>query len=212
MHAYENLNEGLSLSPLLPTIMPAVIGTMPSAYELLPPEEDRALLDEHSQPIAYYDVNEWERRGWGLMNPEQDEVLAELMPDEGDPLARRNRARDHLKKMLNNARAFHRAINRPAALPQGLEVYAFVGDAVSTASRLQVQPDGEMKLIDWIPGDGTVTRKSVMRDTRTAGEAGSPMKGPIKWTGAHFVFSDHVGMTGDPAFVDNVLYLLLERP
>ncbi|MEP4076873.1 lipase/acyltransferase domain-containing protein [Haloferula sp.] len=211
-YAYKNLNEGLKLSSLLPTIQPAVIGTMPSAYELLPPEGDGALIDEHSEPINYYNVDEWERRGWGLMNPDQDKVLAELMPDEGDPGARRNRARSHLKKVLTNARAFHRAINRPAALPLGVEVHAFVGDAVSTASRLQVQGDGELSLIDWIPGDGTVTRKSVMRDLRTPEEAGSPVKGPIKWTGAHFVFSDHVGMTSDPAFVDNVLYLLLERP
>ncbi|MGB6220723.1 esterase/lipase family protein [Haloferula sp.] len=212
VYAFENLEKGLKLSPLLPTIKPAVIGTMPSAYELLPPGGDGALIDQHSVAIDYYNVDEWERRGWGLMNPEQDEVLAKLMPDVGDPAARRSRARDQLKKMLENARSFHRAMNLPVALPDGVELFAFVGDAVSTASRIQVQADGKMELIDWIAGDGTVTRKSVMRDMRTAGEAGSPMRGPIKWTGAHFVFTDHVGMTADPAFVDNVLYLLLERP
>jgi pimeloyl-ACP methyl ester carboxylesterase len=212
VYAFENLDEGLKFSSLLPTIQPAVIGTMPSAYELLPPEGDGALIDQHSKPIRSYDVAEWERRGWGLMNPVQDKVLAELMPEADDPAERRRLAREQLKKMLSNARAFHRAINRPARPPSGVEIFAFAGDAVSTASRIQVQEDGEMTLIDWIAGDGTVTRKSVMRDMRTAGEAGSPIKGPIKWTGAHFVFSDHVGMTGDPAFVDNVLYLLLERP
>lgn len=212
VYAYENLNEGLKLSSLLPTIKPAVIGTMPSAYELLPPEGDGALIDEHSNPIRYYDVAEWERRGWGLMNPEQDEVLAELMLSVGDQVERRARARGQLGKLLTNARAFHRAINRSVRPPEGVEIFAFAGDAVSTASRLQEEKDGELVLIDWIAGDGTVTRKSVMRDQRGPDEAGSSLKGPIKWTGAHFVFSDHVKMTGDPAFVDNVLYLLLERP
>jgi hypothetical protein len=27
-----------------------------------------------------------------------------------------------------------------------------------------------------------------------------------------FLFSDHLGLTKDPAFTDNVLYLLLEDP
>jgi tRNA pseudouridine-54 N-methylase len=35
---------------------------------------------------------------------------------------------------------------------------------------------------------------------------------PIRWSNAHFIFSDHIGMTHDPAFVDNVLHLLMERP
>jgi hypothetical protein len=39
------------------------------------------------------------------------------------------------------------------------------------------------------------------------GKLGPP---PIPWTGVFFLFSDHLGLTRDPVFVDNVVYLLLE--
>ena len=35
---------------------------------------------------------------------------------------------------------------------------------------------------------------------------------PIGWSQVLFIFSDHLGMTKDPAFVDNILYFLLESP
>lgn len=177
-----------------------------------PPEPDGPLIDEHSKPISYYDVDEWEKRGWGLLDSEQDKVLASLLPEVTDPSERRQVARGHLAKMLRNARAFHRAINCSCRPPSDLELHAFVGDAELTGSRVQVSSGGKMEIIDWIPGDGSVTRASVLRDMRRPEEASQRMKTPIPWTGTQFVFSDHVRMTTDPAFVDNVLHLLLERP
>lgn len=45
------------------------------------------------------------------------------------------------------------------------------------------------------------------------GAAWSPrLVSPIPWTRAQFLFTDHLGMTKDAAFTDNVLYLLLEEP
>jgi len=212
VYPFKDLKEGFRLSPILPKFEPAVIGTMPSTYELLPPGGGAPLIDEHSKPIDFYDVGEWESRGWGLMDFDQDGVLAELMPEVSDPTERRDRARGHLVKMLRNAKAFHRAMNCDCRPPSGLELHAFVGDAVQTGSRVQVDSDGSMEIIDWIAGDGSVTRRSVLRDMRGPDEAAQRMKSPIPWTGTHFVFSDHVKMTGDPSFVDNVLHLLLERP
>ncbi len=211
-YAYQQLQYGLKLHSLLPQFEPAVIGTMPCVYELLPPESDTALIDEHSRPIPYYDIAEWERRGWGLLDPENDADLAVLLPEVSDPAERQKQARDHLAKMLGNARAFHRAMNRKTSLPGGLEFHSFAGDAESTASRLQVSAGGEMQLIDWLPGDGNVTRASLLRDLRKPSEAGQRLRSPIPWTSSHFIFTDHFKMTSDPAFVDNVLHLLLERP
>jgi len=31
-------------------------------------------------------------------------------------------------------------------------------------------------------------------------------------TNVHFVFTEHLDMTKDPAFTDNLLYMLLEEP
>ncbi len=38
------------------------------------------------------------------------------------------------------------------------------------------------------------------------------VRSPIDWTGVTFLFSDHLGMTRDPIFHDNLLYLLMEQP
>jgi hypothetical protein len=45
---------------------------------------------------------------------------------------------------------------------------------------------------------------------------GSGLKGrlitPIYWDSVLFLFSDHLGLTKDPVFTDNILYLMLEEP
>lgn len=212
IYPLQQLSGGFRLASLLPRMESAVIATMPSIYELMPRAEDQAVIDADSRAIAIYDPAAWTGLGWGLADPAQERVLQDLLPDVADPQERRQLARDHLAKMLRNARAFHRAMNSAARPPAGLEIHAFAGDAVSTGSRAQVGADGVPEIIDWIPGDGTVTRRSVLMDRRTPAEAGLRLKSPIAWTDAHFVFSDHARMTSDPAFIDNVLHLLLERP
>ncbi len=212
VYPFHDIMEGFRLSPLVPRFSAAAIGTMPSVYELLPPESDGALINEHSRPISYYDIDEWERRGWGLLDPAHANDLATLMPETADQAERKRRAHEHLAKLLQNARAFHRAINRPSRLPRDLELHSFAGDAVKTGSRVQISAAGEMQIIDWIPGDGSVTRASVLRDMRKPNQAASRLISPIPWTSSYFVFTNHVRMTSDSAFVDNVLHLLLERP
>lgn len=212
IYPFHDIKEGFRLSALLPPFKAVAIGTMPSVYELLPPEADGPLIDEHSRPIAYYDVAEWERRGWGVLDPAHADELADIMPETPDPTERMRQARAHLAKLLVNARAFHRAINRNARPPSNLEMYSFAGDAVKTGSRVQVAADGKAHIIDWIPGDGSVTRASVLRDLRKPHQAAQRLTSPIPWTASYFVFTDHVGTTADPAFVDNVLHILLERP
>jgi hypothetical protein len=49
-------------------------------------------------------------------------------------------------------------------------------------------------------------------DEREEKKLGSRLASPIGWSQVLFIFSDHLGMTKDPAFVDNILYFLLESP
>jgi len=68
------------------------------------------------------------------------------------------------------------------------------------------------KITDYQPGDGTVTRSSALMDERVGGIWTPYLKSPIKWSSVMFLFSDHLGLTKDPTFSDNVLYILLEQP
>ncbi|MDA2921287.1 hypothetical protein MYX76_17650, partial [Desulfobacterota bacterium AH_259_B03_O07] len=62
------------------------------------------------------------------------------------------------------------------------------------------------------PGDGSVLRSSALMDERIGNEWTPKLVTPIKWSNFMFLFTDHLGMTKDPAFTDNVLFLLLEQP
>jgi hypothetical protein len=71
---------------------------------------------------------------------------------------------------------------------------------------------GELTTLTTSPGDGTVLRTSALLDERVGGEWSPVLRSPIAWRHVMFLFSDHLGLTKDPAFTDNVLYLLLEDP
>ena len=62
------------------------------------------------------------------------------------------------------------------------------------------------------PGDGTVLRSSVLMDENIGTGRVGRLNSPIGWTGVHFLFRDHLGLTKDPGFSDNLLYFLFERP
>jgi hypothetical protein len=211
--AVENLFEGPNFGPLLPKYEPAIIGTMPSAYQLLPRTRHRAILDKNRDEVDILDSDLWIENGWGLADPNQDLVLEWLLPDVSDPNERREIAIDHLRKSLKRGKQFQEAIDQPANPPENLKLYLLAGDAIPTGSGITVDSSKEhYKITNYEPGDGTVTRSSALMDERTGGTWTPYLKSPIKWSNVMFLFSDHLGLTKDPAFSDNVLYILLEQP
>ena len=127
---------------------------------------------------------------------------------------RREIALDQLRKSLKRAEQFHRAIDISAEPPPGLRMCLIAGDAVPTDSVLTVKNGtGEIKVSEKSPGDGTVTRASALMDERVGESEWTPnLVTPIAWSNVMFLFTDHLGITKDPAFTDNVLFLLLEKP
>ena len=49
-------------------------------------------------------------------------------------------------------------------------------------------------------------------DLRGLYDRAATLDSPVDWTQITFLYTDHLGLTRDPAFTDNVLYLLLEDP
>ncbi|MBT8486270.1 MAG: hypothetical protein KJO43_11865, partial [Phycisphaerae bacterium] len=196
----------------LPEYEPAVLGTMPSVYQLLPRPRHGAVRDADGTPIDLLDPREWEKRGWGLADPRQDKVLRKLLPDVTDPAERRRIAVEHQAKCLVRARRFFDALDVPARTPPGLQISLISGDAERTPSVLAVKRTGKPRIVERAPGDGTVTRSSALMDERTPDGWGRELRTPIDWWQVMFLFSDHLTLTKDPAFVDNVLYQLLEAP
>jgi hypothetical protein len=210
------LVEGVSFAPFLPTYPPAVLGTMPSIYQLLPRPRHRAVLsaaDPEGPAIDVFDPADWERYGWGLAAPDQADVLAKLLPDESDAAARRRIALDHLAKCLARAKQFAAALDAPADPPADVHLYLFAGDAEPTLATITAEAGtGRIRAASSGPGDGTVLRSSALLDERVGRDWTPGLATPIQWTGVMFLFTDHLGLTKDAAFSDNVLYILLEQP
>ena len=140
-------------------------------------------------------------------------MLPWLLPDIPDPAARRQIARDHLRKVLARAKQFQAALDRPATPPAGLGLHLFAGDAKPTASQLAVDPaSGKLTVREQGPGDGTVLRTSAVLDERVGRPWTPGLASPIMWSSITFLFSDHLALTQDLGFTDNLLFRLLDSP
>ncbi len=211
---FGHLVEGLKFAPLLPPYDQALIGTFPSLYQLLPRTRHRAIIDATTlEPIDIFDSALWEERGWGLLDESQASVLEDLLLEVPDAVTRHRIARDHLDKSLARGRQFQIALDRVAKTPEGLELHLVSGDAIETEAVVAVDLENHsVKVVATAPGDGTVLRSSALMDERLGGEWSPELTSPIQWTNVTFIYKDHLGITQDPAFTDNLLYLLLEAP
>ncbi len=213
LDALDQLIEGRKFGPFMPRYESALVGTLPSLYQLLPRPRHGAMIDHAGQPQDFLDPELWRKNSWGLADPDRAPLLAELLP-ELSAGERREVALEHLEKSLARARHFHQALDQPAKPPQGTRLSLFAGDAKETSSvaRFDVRKK-RLEVLENAPGDGTVLRTSALMDERLGtGNFKAGLRSPIQWSQVHFLFADHLGVTSEPSFSDNVLYLLLESP
>jgi len=210
------LVEGVKVGPTLPRYDPAIVGTMPATYQLLPRARRRTVaVNETSGPryLDPYDPVVWEEMGWGLASREIDKTLEWLLPDVPDEAGRRHVALGHLHKSLRRAKQLTEAMDLPASPPAGTSLYLVAGDAKPTSAAAEVDPaEGTVRLTGTGPGDGTVLRSSALMDERIGGEWSSRLDSPIAWSQIVFLFRDHLELTRSQEFTDNVLFVLLEKP
>jgi len=210
------LIEGSHLAPGLPSFDAAILGTMPALYQLLPRARHGHVvsgIETNQEFMDPYDPVLWEQMGWGLANPELDSTLQVLLPEVKDKETRIKIALNHQRKSLMRAKAFAQALDIPAVTPPGLSINLIAGDAVDTTDVIKVNTEtGELENYKTGPGDGKVLRSSALMDERVGSNDKGRLKTPIQWANVLFLFSDHLGLTTDPVFTDNILYMLLEQP
>lgn len=219
--ALRQLYEGFKPAFLLPRFHPAILGTMPSVYQLLPRTRHGVVI-EPSGEVANADLLDpdlWVKNGWGLADPDGDRVLAWLLPDEKDAAARRRKAIEYMTWCLDRARRFHASVDQPASAPPRTRLYLFAADGEPTVARALLRQRGDRLVPTFtdplclMPGDITVPRYSALGDERTGSQYLPWLTSPLPWTSVTFLSDDHVGLTRNPHFVDNLLFVLLEtRP
>jgi len=205
-----SIHDGFSFSVLLKTFRSGMVASLPSIYQLLPNGPEPAVFDaETGQPLDIFDVENWDRRGWGMLNPDEDDVLQCLLPNVNDAGQRRAIAKAHVQECLTRASNFHTLLNYPAEPPEGTTIHLFGGDAIPTVETLTsnlnertLTPRTES------PGDRTVTRKSILADQRTESNWAPTLKTPIHFQDVRFLFDDHFGLTRDAEFTDNALFVV----
>ncbi len=207
------LVEGYRPALLLPDYPPAVIGTMPSLYEMLPRTRHGLLQDAQGRPVDdIFNPELWRKHGWGLADAKQNKMLQMLLPEEQSPEIRSQIAFEYLTKVLNRAKQFTAAMDVPARPPESLHLYLVAGDAEDTDKVVRIEKSGKLIVTEKGPGDSVVLRSSALMDERGPGSQTSRLISPIGWRQVLFLFSNHRDITNDPAFTDNLLYILLESP
>ncbi|HEY0983160.1 MULTISPECIES: lipase/acyltransferase domain-containing protein [unclassified Schlesneria] len=215
LQAVEYLTQGVQFSRFFSKYEPALLGTMPSVYQLLPRTRHRPVVSgSRRETVDLYDPQVWVHARWGFFNPTQSEQLRYLLPNEPDPLRRLEVAYGHLAKCLRRAERFHAAIDVKVDPPEGTTIHLIASDAHPTVFQYAIDNRGALSPTARVAGDGLVTRHSALMDERLSdnGKWAPRLKSPIKWDSVTFLFTDHLGLTKDPAFTDNVLYLLIESP
>ncbi len=212
--AVTQLVDGYKVGPFLPTYQPAILGTMPSVYQLMPRQRHRTVVDHQQQSVPIFDIATWEKYGWGLLAANQDKYLKYLLPDIADARERRSIAKDHLRKCLEQANQFQNLLDVPADPPVGTTIHLIAGDSEQTDALLEVSEKGEVTVTETAPGDGTVTRRSALMDERdvNAQQWSARLQTPVDWRSVNFFFAEHLDLTSNVEFTDNLLYLLLEAP
>jgi hypothetical protein len=215
--AMKDLVTGKTLGPLQPFYPPALLATQGSAWQLFPRARHSRLhrADPVGEALDPLDPALWERHGWGLADPAAAELLAWLMPEEPDPEARRARALAHQGRLMRRAKRFHRALDRDwrPRKPDHLEMFLVVGGGFATPSDAVVDPaTGAFALAGRAEGDGVVLRESVLLDERQGSADPGGLRTPLRFDTTLFLPDEHVELTGNPVFGDNLLFWLLEEP
>ena len=210
----KQLVEGVNYVGLItPTYRPAVLGSMPSIYQLLPRVRHQRVVDEATgEPIDFLDAEVWRRYGWGLADPDDARTRRWLLPDVEKQAQRDAIAFEHLQKCLARAKQTFEALDAPGTPPEHLRLVLYAGDVDKTPDVLSVDANGNIDIKSYAPGDGTVTRVSTLMDERVGRGYEPRVQSPIDWDHVQFIPADHIGLTSDPSFSNNVLYELLERP
>ncbi len=213
--AVDNLVNGKSLGPLQPFYPATLLATHASPWQLFPrARHNRLHLGGPGGPaLDPLDPALWQRHGWGLLDPEGAELLEWLMPDVADPAERRSRAARHQARLMERARRFQAAMDRWAPTPPGFEMFLVVGGGFATPAAAAVDPGtGEFRITDREEGDGVVLRASVLLDERQGTETSAGLITPLRFDQTLFLPDEHVELTKNPVFGDNLLFWLLEQP
>jgi len=209
---FSNVQSGKGMMPYSAT----TLATFPTCYQQLPPTESRSFVysdDPQGEPIDIFDVSLWVKMGWGLAAPDADDSLKIMLPDTKTPEERKKIAIDHLDKCLKRAKQFIAATAVQGNPPNNVKMDIFLGYGIPTERRVYInRSTGNIDKLTYDSGDGVVLATSALYIRNNEKHWSFFLDSPIHWDRVTILRNAHMGIVNkDPAFADNVLFMLLAK-
>jgi hypothetical protein len=239
MAAFRLLQNGFSrsMSPEIVFTMPSVYQLLPDDGRSHFVNPSGAPVD-----VDLFDARSWVENGWsvfatrhgargGAPVPVVAAAIASGPADRAAPAnpddATADPRRRFLQMALDRARGLRRALARRATLESPVPVHQFGSDCVPTLDRVILKPtaEGVVTLFDdesapdrtarqlervlMAPGDGTVTATSLLGGGSVSTPGGD---GQARFASTFFVCESHGLLPANPAFQDNLFYVLFHGP
>jgi pimeloyl-ACP methyl ester carboxylesterase len=206
-----------------------VVATTSGAPQLMPHPAIPWLVDRQGDTIDVdvFDIETWREFRWSIFDPA---VRARTIEGKGGGTAGRRYLtilEAYLDKHLARGRRFMQLLSEPPS-PQDIQPYVFGGDCEPTVARLVVEEAGGKRQareraaavgrpatgVDYErlihdPGDGVVTRSSLLGDYSGPLRAGFTQIPNMRVAQSMFLCERHQHLTGNMIFQNNVLHTLL---
>jgi len=208
-------------------MQPEFIATMPGLYQLLPHPDRGWMIDINGRHVErdLYDPETWRKWQWSIFSPPVRKRILSRFEDANEGARYLHRLEDFFVKKLERGRRFQLALSNPQHRPPNKYV-VFGGDCYLTPARCLLEHvDGQARVrlfpdeirnpqpgIDYQslmlePGDGTVTKASLMgRDNLDSTQRTGGLF-PIDYS--VFLCERHFRLAGNMTFRDNLLNILL---
>jgi hypothetical protein len=204
---------------------------MPSLFQLLPHARTEKFYDENLNPlnIDLYDIATWKKYGWSIYgdaNFEKEFSEAEA-----------GRFETYLALILRRAKRFHQALNVKNTKRSSVGFSLIGSDCKDTLDAVVIYKDikkdkwitqadtnsfrnsknekvesGQLKNIMLMPGDGSVTRRSLLAETLAEDKRQSTLfDSALPLTSAFFICEDHDKLTGNLTVQNNFLTALVSE-
>ncbi len=203
--------------------------TMPSVYQLLPHPLSHSVVDTEGKPVDlnFYDVSFWQQNQFSIFDPEVQARVIKQADNVDTGKAEVATLKYFFERQLNRAWLFWEALS-PAYEVEHEGFIIMGGDCKKTLNKLIVEQHesgvvlkDDLNLSDDLstrslhksilfePGDGQVSKSSLLgqiHDTKTHQTTRTiKIKYPV------FVCEDHIKLTQNLTFQDNLLHILLNE-
>ncbi|NNE98207.1 MAG: hypothetical protein HKN25_04220 [Pyrinomonadaceae bacterium] len=214
---------GVSNLPFVRDLTPLDIATMPSVLQLLPYENTVKVFNRDLEPIEIniYNIDVWRKYGWAVFNKEK-QYLKDFSEAEA------GRFEQYFSMALDRAKRFHEALRIPTRKKPSIQFHVVGSDCAETLDALIIYQKGKkwvtltkpdsfrnssgtkvpteaVKKLIMVPGDGKVSRRSLLGESLSYGGSknfGNSAILPI--TSKVIVCEEHDSLMGNSTILSRV--------